>query len=144
MWDSVQVASQCFFAIHQIGFNGRFLHETWLASSDFFVCMQRKTTFGGVGQIFAGRMPFSSSSQQCQTTERRVLPRLFATYLLIRTKHIAFCQMQFFVMAALRSRCGHYIFALWFLTSSYGRPMEGIPLYFVPVVSFFLSSFFLA
>jgi len=25
------------------------------------------------------------------------------------------------VIAALRSRCGHYIFALWFL---YGRPME--------------------
>ena len=32
----------------------------------------------------------------------------------------------FFIMAALRSRCGHYIFALWFLPS------------------FFISSFFLA
>jgi len=25
------------------------------------------------------------------------------------------CLQQFFLMAALRSRCGHYIFALWFL-----------------------------
>jgi len=24
-----------------------------------------------------------------------------------------------FVMAALRSKCGHYIFALWFLLSSF-------------------------
>jgi len=24
-----------------------------------------------------------------------------------------------FIMAALRSRCGHYIFALWFLLSSF-------------------------
>ena len=27
--------------------------------------------------------------------------------------------MPLFVMAALRSRCGHYIFALWFLSSIY-------------------------
>jgi len=28
----------------------------------------------------------------------------------------------FLVMAALRSRCGHYIFALWFLSSSFFIP----------------------
>jgi len=25
----------------------------------------------------------------------------------------------YFIMAALRSRCGHYVFALWFLASSF-------------------------
>jgi len=46
------------------------------------------------------------------------------------------------IMAALHSRCGHYIFALWFLLSIYGRPMEqGRPLHFCPVVSFFLLFF---
>jgi len=34
-----------------------------------------------------------------------------------------FCQscayIAYFIMAALRSRCGHYIFALWFLLSSF-------------------------
>jgi len=29
-----------------------------------------------------------------------------------------------FVMAALRSRCGHYIFALWFLLSSFYRATQ--------------------
>jgi len=28
------------------------------------------------------------------------------------------CHLHYFIMAALRSTCGHYIFALWFLSSS--------------------------
>jgi len=32
---------------------------------------------------------------------------------------LSFFLLSFFLMAALRSRCGHYIVALWFLLSSY-------------------------
>jgi len=45
-----------------------------------------------------------------------------------KLKHFCACGKQMdlsfsgeFIMAALHSRCGHYIFALWFLL--YGRPM---------------------
>jgi len=45
------------------------------------------------------------------------------------------------VMAALRSRCGHYIFALWFVTAALCDRAGHI--YFHPVLSsFFLLSFF--
>jgi len=50
-----------------------------------------------------------------------------------------------FVMAALRSRCRHYIFALWFLLSIFLWPPYGIgqAIIFLPC-RFFLLSFFLA
>jgi len=35
------------------------------------------------------------------------------------TRHGVYKNYNCFVMAALRSRCGHYIFALWFLLSSF-------------------------
>jgi len=46
-------------------------------------------------------------------------------------------------MAALRSRCGHYIFALWFLLSSSLWPPYGIgqAIIFFAVVSFFFFLF---
>jgi len=48
-------------------------------------------------------------------------------------------------MAALRSRCGHYSFIMWFLMATI---CNREPLYFCPVVSFYLLSsiflFFLA
>ena len=63
---------------------------------------------------------------------------IFMAALRSRCGHYIF--VLFLLMAALRNR-GHYIFVLWFLL--YGRPMEyDRPLYFCPVVSFFLSIFF--
>jgi len=51
----------------------------------------------------------------------------------------------FIVMAAaLRSRCGHYIFALWFFTFLFMVALcnRAHHIYFHPVVSFYLLSFY--
>jgi len=42
-----------------------------------------------------------------------VLAQLTFEFVMVRRWFVVF------VMAALRSRCGHYIFALWFLLSSF-------------------------
>jgi len=39
------------------------------------------------------------------------------TVLLLKPTTDVLVKTVFFIMAALRSRCGHYIFALWFLSS---------------------------
>jgi len=59
--------------------------------------------------IFTGRMPFLPPNPQRQSTEGMdVKVNQYAKY----------CSQRSFIMAALSNRAGHYIFALWFLSSS--------------------------
>jgi len=44
---------------------------------------------------------------------------LFSVFQRNVSRCLSVCLLNPFVMAALRSRCGHYIFALWFLLSSF-------------------------
>ena len=80
--------------------------------------------FAGTGTVLCPQHRTVPDLNNPPTNEGKVNQNVFSTII---------------IMAALRSRCGHYIFALWCLLL-YGRPMDqGRPLYFHAVVCSFFS-----
>jgi len=69
-------------------------------------------------ELSAGRTPsfIADGCSVCQAFENSLI---FVTELTTASEDFYFALYKVLIMAALRSRCGHYIFALWFLSSIY-------------------------
>ena len=77
--------------------------------------------------VYAVRFPFSALAVFLRCQESSLCPPYGIEQAVVFSSCGFFVLSSFFFMAALRSRCGHYIFVLWFLLMA-------------PVSSFFLFS----